>query len=230
MRNPIDRINPSRFVSYILGCVLFAIGVKLFITSGLGTDPFNAMVIGIVDLLDVSYIRIGVVSGAITLFALGIWSVWNGRRPVISPFITMALVGFLVDLLNEFEAERLIIGTLDTYTMLVAGLLVDAYASSLIIMSGFGIRVMDLIAITFVNKLGWRFTQAKLLLEVGFVCVAWSVGGPVGLATLLFVLIVGSLIEPFMIANGRILKMDNHGVPSKSAAPAVASAMSVSGR
>ena len=96
--------------------------------------------------------------------------------------------------------------------LMLAALLIDAYASALIIMSGIGIRVMDLMAISFVKKLGWRFLWAKLLFEVGFVAIALAFGGPVGMGTVGFLAIVGTLIPPMMWANERFMRLPNHGL------------------
>ena len=37
--------------------------------------------------------------------------------------------------------------------------------------------ITEVVAITFVRKLGWRFLWAKLIFEVGFVAIAWLFGG-----------------------------------------------------
>lgn len=134
----------------------------------------------------------------VSLFA---WCVWNKRFPVVtvvSAFLTMTIVGFLNRHL-ELRASRTPYRHRGNPWMLcVAGLIVDAYASALIVMSVFGIRNMDLLAITFVQTLRWPFIAAKTLFEIAFVVIAWITHGPVGVAMVLFVVIVGSLIQPFM--------------------------------
>lgn len=80
------------------------------------------------------------------------------------------------------------------------------------IMSGIGIRVIDLLAISFVRHLGWRFIWAKLMFETGFVVLALIFGGPVGLATVCFVLMVGTLIPPIVWAHTRYFRLPNDGL------------------
>ncbi|MBV9427102.1 MAG: hypothetical protein JO084_05235 [Bradyrhizobiaceae bacterium] len=210
------RSLPERLPLWLLGCILFSFGVKLFIDSQLGTDPLHAMIIGIVNTLDIQYVKIGVIELIIVVLSLFAWCVWNRRFPivtVVSVFFTMVVVGFLIDTWNYIHVERLT-GRLGTpWALGVAGLFVDAYASALIIMSGFGIRNMDLLAITFVQRLRWPFIVAKMMFEVSFVVVALITHGPVGIATLLFVLIVGSLIQPFMAWNTMIFHLPNYGMP-----------------
>jgi uncharacterized membrane protein YczE len=70
----------------------------------------------------------------------------------------MVLVGSLIDLWNWLEIER-ITGSLGSRVLpMLVGLVLNAYGSALIIMSGIGIRVVDLVALTLVERLGWRFS------------------------------------------------------------------------
>ncbi|WGF88782.1 YczE/YyaS/YitT family protein [Marinivivus vitaminiproducens] len=206
------RPDPLQIVLYLLGCVLFSIGVKMFIDADLGTDPLHALIIGIVGAVDTPFVRIGTVESAITIGMLVVWSVWNRAVPPLMTFVTMALVGYLIDFWNVIGLEQWTTGWLAPVPLMLAALLIDAYASALIIMSGIGIRVMDLIAIAFVRKLGWTFLWAKLLFEVGFVVGALAFGGPVGMGTVGFVVIVGTLIPPMMWASERLMGLPNHGL------------------
>lgn len=209
---------------YLAGCVLFSLGVKMFIDAGLGTDPLHAMIIGIVETVDTPLIKIGLVESVITAAFLLVWTVWNRRLPPLMTFVTMALVGYLIDFWNLIGIERLTTAWLAPMPLMLTALLIDAYASALIIMSGIGIRVMDLVAITFVTKLGWRFLWAKLLFEVGFVAVAWLLGGPVGMGTIGFLAIVGTLIPPMMWASERYMGLPNYGLGRNTKRPGLAGA------
>lgn len=204
------RFNISRtnLIIYLVGCLLFAVGVKLLMAADQGVDPYHAMVLGIVKQIGLPWVQVGVISGAITISVLLLWSLITRTRIPISPFITMVLVGGLVDVLGWFEAESLIPPF--TSGQMVFGLLADAYASALIIASGFGIRVMDLVALSLARGPLRRFTISKLLLEISFVAIAYLTGGPIGVATLLFVLIVGILIEPLMLLNRTLFGLDLH--------------------
>ncbi len=86
--------------------MLFALGVKLFIDADLGTDPLHAMVIGIVRAVDAPLAKIGLVESLVTVGMLAIWSAWNRRFPPLMTFVTMALVGYLVDLWNVLHLQR----------------------------------------------------------------------------------------------------------------------------
>jgi uncharacterized protein (TIRG00374 family) len=201
-----------RLPIYLTGCVCFSLGVKLFIDADLGVDPFHAMTLGLVRVVDVPYLQVGFMDASVTLVLLILWMAWNKRLPPLSTFITMVLVGGLIDLWSwlGIEADT---GSLGSRVLpMLAGLVLNAYGSALIIMSGIGIRVVDLVALTLVNRLGWRFYRAKLSLEAGFLAIGFVLGGPVGIAALAFVLVVGPFVEPLIWANQRFLKLPDYGL------------------
>src|SRR5207245_2461902 len=135
-------------------------------------------------------------------------------RPPLSPFVTMTLVGSLIDLWNLLGLERVTAPALPPAGLLAVALLFASYGSSLIIMSGIGIRIMDLVAITVVEKWRWPFYAAKLLFEVFFFSTGWLLGGPIGIGTAAFLCVVGPFIQPFMWANNRFLRVPNYGIPA----------------
>jgi hypothetical protein len=95
---------------------------------------------------------------------------------------------------------------------MLAGLVLNAYGSALIIMSGIGIRVVDLIALTLVNRIGCRFYLAKLALEGGFLVIGVMLGGPMGVAAFAFLLVVGPFVEPLIWVNQRLLNLPDYGL------------------
>jgi uncharacterized protein len=202
----------GRLPVYLTGCVCFSLGVKLFIDADLGVDPFHAMTLGLVKVIDVPYLQVGFMDGSITLAMLIVWMAWNKRLPPVSTFVTMVLVGGLIDLWNWLDIEAVTRNLGSSVLPMLIGLVLDAYGSALIIMSGIGIRVVDLVALTMVKRLGWRFYQAKLSLEAGFLAIGWLLGGPVGIAAVAFVLVVGPFVEPLIWANQRFLKLPDYGL------------------
>src|SRR5215217_3533222 len=104
--------------------------------------------------------------------------------------------------------------------MMLAGLLLDAYASALIIMGGVGIRVVDLVAIAAARRWGVPFLAGKMGLELGFFAAALLLGGPIGPGTVAFLWLVAPFVPWFMWINGRLLRLPNHGLGAPPAAPA----------
>jgi hypothetical protein len=122
------------------------------------------------------------------------------------------LVGVLIDFWNWLGLET-VAGSLGSRVLpMLAGLVLNAYGSALIIMSGIGLRVVDLVALTLVNRIGCRFYLAKLALEGGFLAVGLMLGGPGGIAAFAFLLVVGPFVEPLIWVNQRLLNLPDYGL------------------
>lgn len=217
LRAFVDEITPSsqRLWAYLAGCAAFSLGVKCFIDAGLGLDPLHAFTIAIVSWLDTPFLRIGFIDSALTAALLVLWSWGNRRLPPLTIFVTMAIVGYLVDLWNTSGLEQATTALLPRAALLAVGLLLYAYGSALIIMSGIGLRVVDLVAVSLMTLSGRRpFWVAKFGIEICFFAGAWALGGPLGVATVAFLLVVGPAIAPLMWLSRRFLGLPNHGLPA----------------
>ena len=204
--------DARRIGMYLTGCLFFSLGVKLFLDAELGVDPLHAMVIGIVEAVGSPFVGLGLVTSLIAAAFLALWSYWRRRFPPLATLLTMALVGFLVDFWNLVGIDRWTGPLLGPVPMMLTGLLLEAYASALIIMSGIGLRVMDLVAVAAVRRYGCSFLAAKMALELGFFSVGLLFGGPIGVATVAFLCLVAPAIPSFMWANGRLLHLPNYGL------------------
>lgn len=214
----VDWLRPTfqrdQYAIYLLGCVLFSFGANFFIYSKLGTDPLDVFSLGLLKHL--SFMTVGLAQGGFAALCLLIWSVWNRRLPLLSPFVTFFLCGTLIDLcMGEKYRHGPNVASfvpLAPWPLMLVGVLLCAYGSSLIIMSGIGIRSMDLVAITMVRKWKVPFWAAKGVLEVLLLATGWLLGGPLGWGTVFFLGFVGWLIQPLMWMNGRLFRLPNYGL------------------
>jgi uncharacterized protein len=199
--------SPLQYVTYISGCLLFSYGAACFIASNLGTDPLDVFALG---LLRHFPITVGIAQGGFAAACLGIWALWNRRIPIVSPFVTFFFCGSLIDLwMYTHTAQRL---GLRPSGLLLTGVSLCAYGSSLIIMSGIGIRAMDLVAITATYKCRLPFWLCKGVAELFLLVSGWLLGGPVGIGTIVFLTCVGWMIQPVMWANERLFRIQNYGL------------------
>ncbi|MGW1201705.1 YczE/YyaS/YitT family protein [Streptomyces sp. ARC14] len=204
-----SRGTTHRLVTYLSGCVLFSVGAYLFIHSELGTDPLDVFALGLLRHVPLT---VGIAQGIIAAICILVWAAWYRRRPVLMPFVTFFFCGSLIDLLLFLEPARFL--PVPAFATMLLATMLCAYASSLIIMSGVGIRAMDLVAIAMVEKWGWQFWVAKMSMEGILLLTGYLMGGPVGIGTVCFLVVVDTLIQPFMWMNERVLRMPNLGMPT----------------
>lgn len=201
------RTSRGRGVVYLAGCLSFSTGAAFFIESRLGTDPLDVFALG---LLEHTPLTVGMAQALVAVVCIGVWACWNRRRPVLSPFVTFFLCGSLIDALRALDAAAHV--PLPAPALMLAGVLLCTEGSALIILSGVGIRAMDLVAITMTLRWRWPFWCAKGLLELVLLVSGWLMGGPVGVGTLCFLGIVDTLIQPGMRLNARLFSLRNHGL------------------
>jgi uncharacterized protein len=200
--------SKSQYLTYAAGCLLFSFGACCFIEAKLGTDPLDVFSLGLQK--QAPFVTIGMAQGGFALLMLLVWAIWNRKLPILSPFVTFVLCGTLIDLGRHYAlASRM---PFAGHPLMLTGVLLCAYGSSYIIMSGIGIRAMDLVAITMVKRWSAPFWVWKTVLELGLLVSGFVMGGPVGIGTVCFVAFVDLLIQPMMTANARLLGMANHGL------------------
>jgi len=211
-RSVVSVLLPVRFSAvqyglYVAGCVIFAIGATCFIEAGLGTDPLDVFALG---LRDITPLTVGMAQGLFAALMLAIWVALKRRVPSIWPFITFVFCGSMIDVwLHNGLLGRTPVS--DAALMLL-GVALCAFGSAYIIMSGIGIRPMDLVAIALVERTGRPFWLFKAAAEAFLLTIGWVLGGPVGIGTVLFLIFVGFLIQPVMALNGRLLGLPNHAL------------------
>jgi uncharacterized membrane protein YczE len=181
----------NKIILYVLGCVLFSLGASSFILSDLGTDPLDVFAVGIKQTLG---LMIGTTQSLFAILCLCIWSAINKfKLPPLSTFLTFFICGYLIDFCVWICKD---VYTLNCYLKMIIGVILCTISSSFIIMSGFGIRAMDLLAITLTEKTNIPFWLYKGIAEVLLLVIGWSLGGVVGIGTLSFLFGVGWLIQP----------------------------------
>jgi len=196
----------SKYILYFLGCILFSVGATFFIASNLGTNPLDVFTTGIRKQFG---LMIGTTQSLFAVACLIIWSIiYKFKKiPPISTFLTFFLCGYLIDLFLFISGEQT---PLNSWIELAIALFLCTEASALIIMSGFGIRAMDLVAIALVDKTKLPFWIFKGIAEVLLFSVGWALGGMFGIGTIAFLFFVGWMIQPFIYVNQK-LGVPNYG-------------------
>jgi uncharacterized protein len=198
----------SQYALYLAGCVLFAVGATCFIEAGLGTDPLDVFALGV---RDVTPLTVGLAQGGFAALMLVVWAGLKRQVPSLWPFVTFFFCGSMIDL--WLHTGLLGETPLADGLLMLVGVALCALGSAYIIMSGIGIRAMDLVAIALVERTGRPFWLFKAVSEVALLAVGWALGGPIGVGTVFFLVFVGFLIQPVMTLNGRLVGLPNHALP-----------------
>jgi uncharacterized protein len=202
------RFSRRQYVLYFVGCLMFSVGADFFIGSHLGTDPLDVFSLGLLMHIPIT---VGIAQAGFALLCLAVWSAWNRKVPPISPLVTFFFCGSLIDLWMYWRIDSFL--HFNHYALMLTGAALCAYGSALIIMSGIGIRAMDLVAITMTRSWQIPFWLTKGVMELLLLATGWWLGGPVGIGTICFLVAVGWMIQPLMTGNEKFLRIPNYGMP-----------------
>ena len=173
----------------LVGLALYGASLALMVRSGLGTAPWDVLHVGLAGLVPMSIGAIVVVVSVLVLLA---W--WPLReRPGIGTVANALLVGVFVDLtllvLPEIESLPVRIA------LLVAGVLGNGVATGMYIGAGFGRGPRDGLMTGLHRVTGLSIRLVRTALEVAVVAAGLALGGPLGLGTVAYALLIGPMAQ-----------------------------------
>lgn len=194
--NKIELFKP-RLVMTICGVILCAFAVGFFKCSLFGVDPFQCFAQGSWGRFfgGISY---GTYYLGISLLLLVIDLFLDKHYIGVATFINMFLTGYIVDfsvaMINQFVPDPSL-GV--RVVMLVIGVVVMCFASSLYMTSDLGVSVYDAIPIVISNRSKKPFRFCRIGCDLVCVIVGTVCGLLPGVGTLVTAFFMGPLIEVF---------------------------------
>ncbi|MDD6616027.1 MAG: hypothetical protein PUF13_08005 [Lachnospiraceae bacterium] len=181
----------------VAGVILCAIAVGFFKCSLFGVDPFQCFAQGSWGKF-MSGLSYGTYYLGLSIILLVIDLLLDRHYIGIATFINMFLTGYIVDF-----ARNTIDGFLPDPTLavrvvlLLIGVVVMCFASSLYMTSDLGVSVYDAIPIIISNKSGRQFRFCRIGCDLICVAVGFACGLMPGVGTLITAFFMGPLIEFF---------------------------------
>lgn len=177
-----------RLVQLVFGLIVFGIGVGLTIRSGLGVAPWDVLHQGLA-------LRFGGTVGLWSIVIAGVvLLVWIPlREPYgLGTLLNALIVGVMIDitLLSVSPAESREV----SWIMLVSGIATVGLASGMYIGADFGAGPRDGL-MTNLARRGMSIRVTRSLIEVSVLLLGWSLGGTVGVGTLLFAVSIGPFVQ-----------------------------------
>lgn len=180
-----------RLPQLLVGLVLFGTGLWLGLVAELGVGPWDVLHGGLADRLGTPFgvTAIGV-SAAVLLVAL-VAKVKVGVGTVLNVVLVGATIDvwFATGLLEGLQA-------LPVRVALVAvGIAVVAVGSALYLGAHLGPGPRDGLMVAIGARTGWSVGRSRATLECGVLVLGVALGGPVGLGTVAFALLIGPAVQ-----------------------------------
>jgi uncharacterized membrane protein YczE len=180
---------PRRLAQLYVGLALYGASMALLVRSGLGVMPWDVLHQGLARNLGWSLGTVTIVVGALVLLA------WIPLRqlPGVGTVSNVVVIGLAVDgtlaVLPAPSAMAWRVG------FVVAGVLLNAVATAAYIGVHLGPGPRDGLMTGLVRRTGGSVGLVRTSIEVAVVASGWLLGGTLGLATVVYALAIGPLVQ-----------------------------------
>ncbi len=190
---PVTRALWLRLLLLVIGSSVIAAGVATLLWTGLGPGPLDVFITAVVDRWG---IPITFVVWGVALFIMSITTLL-GHRPGLGtlalPLISGALLPVCMSALDRFTPpEGITAFGLGAHLLAIVVVGIGAGA---VIAAGLGAGMGELIAIAAADRSGRPEPLARTGIEATWLVAGWSLGGTVGLGTVLVTLLIGPAVR-----------------------------------
>lgn len=206
-------LKPIRWNTFVrdffviqIGFALYGLSIALTIQANLGTGTWSVFEVALANISGLSIGTITILVAFVVLILVLLFKEkvgWGTLGNILSIGLWLDLFLLLIPSINE----NLILQIL----MLLAGILIMGIASAVYIGvdAGAGPRDSLMLAIHRTTKLSLRLARASIELTV-FI-VGWFLGGPAGIGTLVFAILIGPAVQWAF----KVFKVKPHNVEEK---------------
>ena len=186
-----------RILCFIVGCFIIQIGVSFFIKSNTGVDSVTIFMQGLSNILHITVgqanmLFMGIVFVGILIFA---------REYIrLGTFLAVITAGPFLDLINNLlnnvgvDALPLIVRLL----IVAISCVVIAIGFSILKSAELSVAPTDQLPLIIVDKTSWQYKWVRITMDVIFIVVGFSLGGVLGLGTIITTLLIGPCIQYFL--------------------------------
>ncbi|WP_330183529.1 hypothetical protein OHB26_07740 [Nocardia sp. NBC_01503] len=204
-----------RLIALYVGLWLYGWSMAVMLRAALGLDPWDVFHQGVARNVPLSFGTVVAITGAVVLLA---WIPLR-QRPGLGTVSNVVVISVAVDVglnvLPQLDSLPVRIGAM------LAAVLLNAVASVLYIGAGMGPGPRDGLMTGLVRRTGRPVWIVRTSLEVTVLAIGWTLGGSVGIGTLVYAFGIGPLIHVLIPSVDRCLPgfKDVHGPETLSPAP-----------
>ncbi|UOR13412.1 YczE/YyaS/YitT family protein [Halobacillus amylolyticus] len=189
---------------YIAGLIIISLGITLTIKAELGAGAWDAMNVGLTETIGLTVGNWVIIIGAILIVTN---SLIAKERPDLLAVITILVIGKMIDfwLITGFRHVTFT-GFLTQFAVLITGVLVIAIGVSLYLQPKYSLNPIDGFMVALQKRFGFSLTTAKTMTEAFALILALGLGGPIGLGTVIILVLIGPTIQFFDPKAKRVME------------------------
>ena len=177
----------------IIGLILFGLGEALLIASGAGVSPWTVFAQGFSKVTNLS---IGLSTFTISFFVLLFW-VPLRQTPGVGTVLNIIIISLVLDLSAPY------LPVFETSAMRLAeaalGVIITGFGGGIYLIANLGPGPRDGLMTGLQRQTGHPLATVRSVIEISVVVLGWSLGGVVGLGTLMFAFGIGPCVATSML-------------------------------
>lgn len=186
-----------KILCFLIGCFIIQLGVAFFIKSNTGVDSFTIFMQGLSNLLNITVGQANILVMGIVFIGMLIFTREYIR---LGTFLAVITAGPFLDLINQL-LEGYGIETLPLIVRLVMvamSCVIIAIGFSILKSAELSVAPTDQLPLIIVDKTNWQYKWVRITMDVIFIVVGFSLGGVLGLGTIIATLLIGPCIQYFL--------------------------------
>ena len=191
----------------VAGSMMMGISIDLFVQAGFGLDPLSLFQAGLGGVLHLS---LGTTSQLLMISILILLFFLDRKRIGIGTILNSILVGTFINLFSPIICTSG--GNTAAHILcLLAGLILMGAGIGLYVAAGLGEAGMDALMIYLSQRLKKNVNTTRRVLDIILADTGFLLGGKMGAATVISMLVNGSIIQFTIELIGRIRRRRNIG-------------------
>lgn len=197
MKNLNYRVYCLKILCFIIGCFIIQLGVAFFIRSNTGVDSFTIFMQGLSNLLHITVGQANILVMGLVFIGMLIFTREYIR---LGTFLAVVTAGPFLDLINNFLAGYGIESLPLVVRLVIVALscVVIAIGFSILKSAELSVAPTDQLPLIIVDKTNWQYKWVRISMDVIFIIVGFTLGGVLGLGTIITTLLIGPCIQYFL--------------------------------
>lgn len=193
---PLEQLRAGRslrrLTQLFVGLWLYGTAMGMLIRSTLGLDPWDVFHDGVQKLSGLSFGTIVILAG------IGVLLLWIPLRqwPGLGTVANTVVIGVATDATLAVLSAPSELGW--RAAMLLGGIVLNGFAGALYIGSQYGPGPRDGLMTGLARRTGLSLRLVRTALELSVLALGWTLGGVVGVGTVLYALLIGPSVQFFL--------------------------------
>ena len=182
----------------VVGLMLFGFGEALLVTSQLGVSPWTALAQG---LSNVTGLGLGLITFFISVFVLFLWIPLKqkpGVGTILNAIIISLVLHYAILVLPVFEENILRLG------QAILGVFITGLGSGIYLIANLGPGPRDGLMTGLQRITNFPIAWVRSSIEITVLTIGWSLGGVIGLGTIIFAFGIGPCLAFSLMIFGSL--------------------------